>query len=49
MSNKTEKPKQTAQELVRRMKNKGITFKYISENDAANYLSDRNNNMRTDA
>lgn len=49
MSNKTEKPKQTARELVRKMKNKGITFKYITEDEAANYLSERNNYMRTAA
>lgn len=49
MPYKTTKPKQTAQQLVCKMKNKGITFKYISEDDAANYLTNVNNYLRTAA
>lgn len=37
MSNKTDKPKQTGPQLITKMKNKGITFKYISEEKAAAY------------
>lgn len=49
MPYRTTKPKQTAQQLVCKMKNKGITFKYISEADAANYLANVNNYLRTAA
>ena len=49
MSNKEEKPKQTAVQLVKKMKNKGITFRYITEAEAADYFTDRNNYMRTAA
>ena len=50
MGNKTDKPKQTAPQLIAKMKNeKGITFKYISETDAANYLVNINNYLRTSA
>ena len=39
MGNRTDKPKQTAQQLIAKMKNeKGISFKYTSESDAENYL-----------
>ncbi len=50
MGNRTDKPKQTAQQLVAKMKNeKGIQFKYTSEVDAANYLTNINNYLRTAA
>ena len=49
MSNKSTKPKQTASQLVSKMKAKGITFKYISEAEATNYLTDKNNYLRTAA
>ena len=40
------KPKLTPEELVDKMKNKGITFKYISETDAIEYLRVHNNYFR---
>lgn len=49
MSNKTDKPKQTAPQLIAKMQSKGITLKYISEDDAASYLTDKNNYLRTAA
>lgn len=49
MSNKIDKPKQTSAQLIAKMKAKGITFKYITETDAANYLTDKNNYLRTAA
>ena len=50
MGNRTDKPKQTAQQLVIKMKNeKGISFKYTSEVDAENYLANVNNYLRTAA
>lgn len=50
MENKNNKPKQTAQQLIAKMKNeKGISFKYISESDAENYLANINNYLRTAA
>lgn len=50
MENKTDKPKQTAQQLVMKMKNeKGILFKYTSEAEAENYLANVNNYLRTAA
>lgn len=49
MSNKTDKPKQTATQLIEKMQNKGITFKYITESQAAGYLTDKNNYLRTAA
>ena len=50
MENKTDKPKQTAQQLVTKMKNeKGILFKYTSEAEAENYLANVNNYLRTAA
>ena len=42
MSNKIDKPKQTAPQLITKMKSKGITFKYITEEKAAEYLTDKN-------
>lgn len=47
MSNKIDKPKQTAPQLIEKMKSKGITFHYISEIEAAEYLTDKNNYLRT--
>lgn len=48
MSNKTDKPKLSPEKLVEKMKTqKGITFKYIDENEAADFLSDSNNYLRT--
>lgn len=49
MSNRTDKPKQTAPKLVEKMKSKGITFKYTTEEKAAEYLTDKNNYLRTAA
>ena len=44
MPYKIDKPKQTAQQLINKMKvEKGIKFKYISENDAETYLTNVNN------
>lgn len=40
MSNKIDKPKQTAPQLITKMKSKGITFKYITEEKAAEYLTE---------
>lgn len=48
MNNKQDKPKLTTQKLIEKMKTeKGITFKYISEEDATRYLIDINNYLRT--
>ena len=49
MSNKTDKPKQTAPQLIAKMKSKGITFKYTAEEKAAEYLTNKNNYLRTAA
>lgn len=50
MGNRTDKPKQTAQQLIAKMKNeKGISFKHTSESDAENYLANINNYLRTAA
>ena len=50
MGNKTEKPKQTAQQLIAKIQTeKGISFKYTSESDAEDYLSNINNYLRTAA
>ena len=50
MGNRIDKPKQTAQQLITKMKDeKGISFKYISEVDAENYLANVNNYLRTAA
>ena len=50
MGNRSNKPKQTAQQLVSKMKNeKGISFNYISEANAENYLLNVNNYLRTAA
>lgn len=48
MPYKIDKPKQTAQQLINKMKvEKGIKFKYISEHDAETYLTNVNNYLRT--
>ncbi len=50
MGNRIDKPKQNAQQLVKKMKfEKGITFKYTSEAEAENYLTNINNYLRTAA
>ena len=50
MGNRSNKPKLTVQQLVSKMKNeKGISFNYISETDAENYLLNVNNYLRTAA
>lgn len=50
MENKIKKPKQTAKQLVMKMKQeKGILFHYTSEAEAENYLTTRNNYLRTAA
>lgn len=47
MSNKINKPKYDAPQLIAKMKGNGITFNYISEDKAAEYLTDKNNYLRT--
>ena len=48
MGNKTDKPKQTAQQLIIKMKTeRGIHFKYTSDTEAENYLTNVNNYLRT--
>lgn len=48
MNGKSRKPKKTAHELIVKMRDeKGITFRYISEQDAEIYLNDINNFFRT--
>lgn len=50
MSSQTVKPKLSAHQLIQKMKNeKGITFKYTSEEEAAEYLTNINNYLRTAA
>ena len=50
MGNKTDKPKQSAQQLIAKMKKeKGILFKYTSDAEAENYLININNYLRTAA
>lgn len=45
---RTIKPKKTAVELVEMLKNdKGITFKIVDEEAAADYFKDINNYLRT--
>ncbi len=47
MSNRREKPKHSAHELVCKMRDeRGITFSNITEQDAEYYLSDINNYLR---
>lgn len=48
MNNKSKKPMLTSQQLVEKMRDeKGITFRYVSEEQAAEYLSGINNYLRT--
>ena len=48
MSNRQDKPKMSAADLVKKMRDeKGITFNLVSEADAERYLSDINNYFRT--
>lgn len=48
MSNRIEKPMLTSKQLVRKMRDdKGITFKYVTEEKAEEYLTNVNNYMRT--
>lgn len=48
MGNKTNKPKQTAKQLIVKMKDeKGIHFKYNTEAEAEYYLTNVNNYLRT--
>lgn len=48
MVNKVNKPKKLVKQLVQEMKNeRGITFKYIDESVAIDYLSNTNNYLRT--
>lgn len=50
MSNRNDKPKLTSLQLIEKAKNeKGITFKYITEQDAEAYIRLKNNYMRTAA
>ena len=49
MSNKSDKPKQTSVQLLQKMKDKGITFHNVSEEEAIDYLTNRNNYLRTAA
>ena len=48
MSNKIDKPKLTPQNLIEKMRDeKGIKFNLISEKEALDFLSNRNNYLRT--
>lgn len=48
ISNRTQKPKKTAQELVAKLRDeKGVRFELMNEADAENYLSNKNNYLRT--
>ncbi len=48
ISNKVDKPKKTAAELISMLKNeKGISFHYMRETDAEVYLIEKNNYLRT--
>lgn len=50
MSNKIDKPMMTSEQLIAKMRDeKGIVFKYITEEKAASYLTDVNNYLRTAA
>ena len=50
MSNKINKPMMTSESLVAKMRDeKGITFKYVTEEKAQAYLTDINNYLRTAA
>lgn len=48
MSNRINKPKLTSRQIVDMMRDeKGITFNYVSEDEAVSYLKNINNYMRT--
>ena len=48
MSNKTEKPKKSAKELIQMLRDqKGVLFDLMCEDEAERYLIDRNNYLRT--
>lgn len=50
MSNKNDKPKLTSAQLIHKAKNdRGITFGYITEQEAEDYIQHKNNYMRTAA
>ena len=49
MSNKIDKPKQAAPPNNQKMKSKCVSFKYSTEKKAAEYLTDKNNYLRTAA
>lgn len=42
------KPKLTSEQLINKLRDeKGVTFNYVTEQDAVRYISDKNNYMRT--
>lgn len=45
--NKLDKPKRTSEELIDQLKEKGVKFEIITEADAAVYIKDINNYLRT--
>lgn len=45
--NKLDKPKRTSEELIGQLKEKGVKFDIITEADAAVYIKDINNYLRT--
>lgn len=48
--NRINKPKMTSKALVNKLRDeKGVSFKYVTEDDAEKFLSQRNNYMRTAA
>ena len=48
MANRVSKPKKSVSQLVLEMKNvRGITFNYVNDSSAIDYLSDVNNYLRT--
>lgn len=47
MDNKHSKPKQSSHQLIVKMKEKGITFKYLTDIEAEEYLLNINNYFRT--
>lgn len=49
MSNREDKPKQNATQLISKIKSNGITFHYVTEEKAIEYLTTRNNYLRTAA
>ena len=47
--NRTDKPKLSSEQLVKKLEDKGVTFKYISQKDAEKFLQERNNFLRVAA